>query len=88
MMVSSGSVPRSRAKDRPSPCGTTMAMAGPDPDERGVGVGIAYIGLATPEGTFCRPVDAGKRRRDVLQNLIANHALDVLRRYLTGLPVQ
>ena len=31
--------------------------------------------------------DAGKRRRDVLQNLIANHALDVLRRYLTGLPV-
>ena len=67
---------------------SVTGVAGPDPDERGVGVGIAYIGLATPEGTFCRPVDAGKRRRDVLQNLIANHALDVLRRYLTGLPVQ
>ena len=49
---------------------------------------LMTVGLATPEGTFCRPVDAGKRRRDVLQNLIANHALDVLRRYLTGLPVQ
>ena len=66
---------------------SVTGVAGPDPDERGVPVGIAYVGLATPEGTFCRPVDAGKRRRDVLQNLIANHALDVLRRYLTGLPV-
>ena len=62
-------------------------VAGPDPDERGVAVGIVYIGLATPDGTFCRPLDLGKRRRDRIQDLSSNHALDVVRRYLTGLPI-
>ena len=63
-------------------------VAGPDPDERGVPVGIVYIGLATPDGTFCRPLDLGKRRRDRIQDLSSNHAFDVLRRYLTGLPIK
>ena len=63
-------------------------VAGPDPDERGVPVGIVYIGLATPEGTFCRKVDFGRRRRDRIQGLAANHAFDVVRRWLTGLPVE
>lgn len=67
---------------------SVTGVAGPDPDERGVPVGIAYIGLATPDGTFCRPVDSGKRRRDLLQGLAANHAFDVVRRYLTGLPLE
>ena len=62
-------------------------VAGPDPDERGVRVGIVYIGLATPEGTFCRPLDLGNRRRDRIQDLSVNHALDVVRRYLTGKPI-
>ena len=66
---------------------SVTGVAGPDPDERGVGVGIVYIGLATPEGTFCRPIDLGKRRRDRIQDLATNHAFDVVRRYLTGLPV-
>ena len=66
---------------------SVTGVAGPDPDERGVSVGIVYIGLATPDGTFCRPLDLGKRRRDRIQDLSSNHALDVVRRYLTGLPI-
>lgn len=66
---------------------SVTGVAGPDPDERGVAVGIVYIGLATPEGTFCRPCDFGKRRRDRIQDLSSNHAFDVIRRYLTGLPI-
>ena len=67
---------------------SVTGVAGPDPDERGVAVGIVYIGLSTPEGTFCRRCDFGKRRRDRIQDLAANHAFDVVRRYLTGLPVE
>ena len=67
---------------------SVTGVAGPDPDERGVAVGIVYIGLATPDGTFCRPLDLGKRRRDRIQDLASNHALDVVRRYLTGLPIR
>ncbi len=66
---------------------SVTGAAGPDPDERGVPVGIAYIALAAPEGTFCRRMDAGRRRRDRIQGLAANHAFDLLRRYLTGLPI-
>lgn len=66
---------------------SVTGVAGPDPDERGVSVGIVYIGLATPDGTFCRPLDLGKRRRDRIQDLSSNHALDVVRRYLSGLPI-
>ena len=67
---------------------SVTGAAGPDPDERGVPVGIVYVGLATPEGTFCRPLDFGRRRRDRIQGLAANHAFDVVRRYLQGLPVE
>ena len=67
---------------------SVTGVAGPDPDERGVPVGIVYIGLATPEGTFCRKKDFGRRRRDRIQGLSTNHAFDVLRRYLSGLPVE
>jgi len=67
---------------------SVTGVAGPDPDERGVPVGIVYIGLATPTGTFCRPLDLGKRRRDRIQDLSTHHAFDVIRRYLTGLPVE
>ena len=67
---------------------SVTGSAGPDPDERGVPVGIVYIGLATPEGTFCRSLDMGRRRRDRIQGLAANHAFDVVRRYLQGLPIE
>jgi nicotinamide-nucleotide amidase len=67
---------------------SVTGTAGPGPDERGVPVGIVYIGLAAPEGTFCRALDLGRRRRDRIQGLAANHAFDVVRRYLQGLPIE
>lgn len=66
---------------------SVTGVAGPDPDERGVPVGIVYIGLATPDGTFCRKMDSGRRRRDRIRGLATNHAFDLIRRYLTGLPI-
>ena len=47
-----------------------------------------YVGLASPDGTWCRKLELGKRRRDRIQDLAANHAYDMLRRCLTGLPVE
>ena len=64
---------------------SVTGVAGPDPDERNNPVGLVFIGLATPEGTFCRRTESGRRRRDRIQDLAANHALDMVRRYLTGL---
>ena len=64
---------------------SVTGVAGPDPDERGNPVGLVFIGLATPEGTFCRRTESGRRTRDRIQDLSANHALDMVRRYLTGL---
>ena len=64
---------------------SVTGVAGPDPDERGNPVGLVFIGLATPDGTFCRRTESGRRTRNRIQNLSANHALDMVRRYLTGL---
>ena len=66
---------------------SVTGVAGPDPDERGVPVGIVYIGLSAPDGTFCRKMDSGRRRRDRIRGLATNHAFDLIRRYLTGLPI-
>ena len=67
---------------------SVTGSAGPTADERGVPAGIVYIGLAAPGGTFCRSLDMGRRRRDRIQGLAANHAFDVVRRYLQGLPIE
>ena len=67
---------------------SVTGVAGPDPDERGVPVGIVYIGLATPDGIFCRALRFGKRPRDLIRDLAANHAFDLLRRYLSDLPLE
>ena len=60
-------------------------LAGPDGDDRGNPVGTVFIGLATPDATFCRAMQLGKRRRDLVRHNACNHAFDALRRYLTGL---
>lgn len=65
---------------------SVTGAAGPEPDERGTAVGTVFIGLDTPEGTFCRHLELGQRPRDVIRRLAADHAYDMLRRYLTGLP--
>ena len=66
---------------------SVTGVAGPDSDERGNPVGLVYIGLATSEGTFCRRMPPARRTRERVQEMAANHAFDVMRRYLTGLPV-
>lgn len=67
---------------------SVTGVAGPDPDERNNPVGLVYVGLASPDGTWCRKLELGKRRRDRIQDLAANHAYDMLRRCLTGLPME
>lgn len=67
---------------------SVTGVAGPDPDERGNPVGLVYLGLHTPEGTFCRKLELGKRERGRIRALAANTALDMVRRYLSGLPLE
>lgn len=67
---------------------SVTGVAGPDSDERGNPVGLVYLGLHTPDGTFCRKLDLGRRRRDRIRNVASNYALDLVRRYLSGLPLE
>lgn len=64
---------------------SVTGVAGPDKDERGVDVGTVFVGLATPDGTYCRSLNFGGRRRDRIQIHSANHAFDMMRRYLSGM---
>ncbi|MGX8698678.1 MAG: competence/damage-inducible protein A [bacterium] len=61
-------------------------VAGPEPDENGNPVGLAYVALAAPERTFLRALHLGTDRARV-RTAAANHAFDMLRRCLTGLAV-
>lgn len=67
---------------------SVTGVAGPDSDERGNPVGLVYLGLHTPDGTFCRKLDLGRRRRDRIRNVASNYALDLVRRYLSSLPLE
>ena len=62
---------------------SVTGVAGPDRDERGNGVGLVYIGLASPEGTVCRKCEFGKRTREHIRMQAVNTALDMLRRELS-----
>ena len=64
---------------------SVTGVAGPDSDDRGNPVGLVYLGLATPDGTFCRELRLGKRRRDMIRHRACSFAFDTIRRYLTGL---
>ncbi len=66
---------------------STTGVAGPDPDDRGNPVGRVFIALATPQGNFCRQVDLGGGRERVRVSA-AHHAFDLLRRHLSGLPLE
>lgn len=64
---------------------SVTGVAGPDSDELGNPVGLVFVGLCAPEGTFCRRLELGNRRRDRIRDVSSNHAFDMVRRYLTGL---
>ena len=66
---------------------SVTGVAGPDRDDRGNAVGTVFLGFAAPEGTVVRRLDLGTGRERV-RTIAAHHAFDVLRRYLTGLPIE
>ena len=67
---------------------SATGLAGPDGD--GVNpVGTVFVGLAGPDGTWVRHLTLGAGRgRNLVRALSASHAFDMLRRYLTGLPIE
>ena len=66
---------------------STTGVAGPDPDERGNPVGLVFIGLATPDGTWVRRVDLSMGRERI-RHIAASHGFDLARRYLSGLELK
>lgn len=64
---------------------SATGVAGPDPDDRGNPVGLVYLGLACGEDCIVQEYHAGKGDRDRVRRLSAGTALDMVRRYLTGL---
>ncbi len=66
---------------------STTGIAGPDTDESGKPVGTVFVALSSPEGTWVRSLDLGTDRPRV-RTVAAHHAFDMIRRYLTGLPVE
>ena len=65
---------------------SSTGVAGPDKDDRGNEVGTMFVGIATPEGIYVRPLHITLRPvRERLRTITAHHAFDLARRYLTGL---
>ena len=65
---------------------SSTGVAGPDKDDRGNEVGTMFVGIATPQGTYVRPLHITLRPvRERLRTITAHHAFDLARRYLTGL---
>lgn len=66
---------------------SVTGVAGPESDGVHI-VGTVFVALAGPEGTAVRALQLGERSdRSRIRTLSANHAFDMLRRSLTGLPV-
>ena len=64
---------------------STTGVAGPDSDERGNPVGLVYVAMASARGTTVREFRCGNVRARC-RSIAVNHALDMLRRELQGLP--
>lgn len=48
-----------------------------------------FVAIAAPDGTHVRPLRLGGRPvRDRLRTQTAHHALDLARRWLSGLPLE
>lgn len=62
-------------------------LAGPGSDETDLIPGTAFVALSTPDGSCCRSLQLGDGRERI-RIMATNHALDMVRRYLTGLPIE
>ena len=51
-------------------------------------VGTVFVALAVEGETFVRRLYKDKWGRERIKHAAANHAFDMLRRYLDGLPVE
>ena len=66
-----------------------MGVAGPEKDDRGHEIGTMFVAIAAPGGTYVRALKLGNRPvRARLRTQAASHALDLARRYLSGLPCE
>ena len=66
---------------------SVTGLAGPGDD--GVHtVGTVFVALAAAEGTYVRRLYKDKWGRERIKHAAANHAFDMIRRYLEGLPVE
>ena len=64
---------------------SVTGIAGPDSDDRGNPIGLVYLGLAYGEDCYVKEFHAGNVARERVRRQAANTALDLVRRYLTGL---
>ncbi len=67
---------------------SVTGVAGPDSDERGNPVGLVYVALAAPEGVQVRELHLARavEGRFWVRTMAANHALDLIRRWLEDHP--
>ncbi len=65
---------------------SVTGVAGPDKDDRGNDVGTVFIALADGKETVVLSLHLGTGRGRI-RTLSANHAFDLIRRYLTDLPL-
>ena len=65
---------------------STPGVAGPDSDDRGNPVGLVFVAIAAGDGVHVRELHAGQSRERV-RTMAAHNAFDLVRRYLTGLPM-
>jgi nicotinamide-nucleotide amidase len=61
-------------------------IAGPDSDETGTEPGTVFVALSAADGLYCRSLNLYPDRTRV-RIAAASHALDMIRRYLTGITV-
>lgn len=67
---------------------STTGVAGPDRDDRGNPVGLVYVALAGPGFCQVKELHLGASGRAGIRNRSAHHAFDLVRRHLTGLPLE
>ena len=68
---------------------SSTGVAGPDKDEWDHEVGTMFVAIATPDGSYVRPLQLGNRPvRARLRTQTAHYAFDLARRYLAGLPYE
>ena len=66
---------------------SATGIAGPDTDDSGQPVGTVFVGMATAGGVWVRHLRLGSRGRNRVRTISASNAFDMIRRYLTGLPI-